>query len=559
MSRRHKKGDQPVVNIPNLESGHAFTLERHNVTRSSHPINRQISRRSLLQTTAGAAGLALLPSGLNPSAAAAALARQDDTGAIITVMTGTEAETLDPHLTGTRNTQIATEAIHSGLVKRTEENAIGADLATDWSVSEDQLTWTFNLRDDAMFSDGTPVTAEAVKFSIDRILDPEVNSRYQPQLSAIERVDVVDEYTVNIVTSAPFAPLLGQLADPGPRIVQPEAATSGSIEDYGRNPVGSGPYMLESWTPGQSVELVPNPHYYGEAPRNAGISFRFASEGGARTAAIESGQVDLVTNLPPESIDRIADRDDLDVLVADSSFLIFFVLDHGKAPFDDVRVRRAANMAIDREAIVETILGGLGTVANSPVGVGVFNRAEFDPYPYDPEGAKALLAEAGYPDGCPVTMWAPQGRYLKDRQVGEVVQSYLSEAGFEPELQIIEWGTYVTQIDIDPPETNMWLIGASIPDAYWNFVNNYHTDSDYPNSYSNPVVDDLIAQAAQTFDEAEQLETYTELQRIVFEEDAVHLFLHGQKQVLGHKTSVTGVQPLPYEIIYLQSLGMDES
>jgi len=526
--------------------------------RSPQPLNRTSSRRSLLQTAAGATGLALLPGGLYPAATVAALSAQDDAGTVITVMTGTEVETLDPHLTGTRNTQIATEAIHSGLVKRAEDNTIAPDLATEWTISDDQLTWTFVLREDAMFSDGTPVTAEAVKFSIERILDPEVNSRYQAQLSAIERVDVVDDHTVNIVTSAPFAPLLGQLADPGPRIINP-AAASGAVEDYGRNPVGSGPYMLDSWTPGQSVELVPNSHYYGDPPKNAGISLRFASEGGARTAAIESGQVDLVTNLPPESIDRISSRDDLDVLVADSSFLIFFVLDHGKPPFDDVRVRQAANLAVDRETIIETVLGGLGSVANSPVGVGVFNRAEFDPYPYDPERAKALLAEAGYPDGCPITMWAPQGRYLKDRQVGEVVQSYLSEAGFEPELQIIEWGTYVTQIDMDPPEANMWLIGASIPDAYWNFVNNYHTESDYPNSYSNPVVDELIAKAAQTFDEAEQFETYTELQRIVFEEDAVHLFLHGQKQVLGHKTSVTGIKPLPYEVIYLQSLGMDES
>ena len=516
------------------------------------------TRRTLLRASAGAAGLSLMLNRLNPAAAAAALAAQENGSAVITVMTGTEVETLDPHLTGTRNTQIATEAIHSGLVKRSEDNTIVSDLATEWAISKDQLTWTFKLRPDAKFSDGTPVTADAVKFSFERILAPENNSRYRAQLAPITRVEAVDDHSVAIVTATPFSVLLGQLADPGPRIVQP-AAAKGAIEDYGRKPVGSGPYMLSKWTPGQSVELVPNPHFYGEAPKNSGISLRFASEGGSRTAAIESKQVDLVTNLPPESIDRVTNRDDLDVLVADSSFLIFFVLDHGSKPFDDVRVRKAANLAVDREAIIDTILGGLGSVANSPVGVGVFNRVELEPYAYDPDAAKALLVEAGYPDGCPVKMWAPQGRYLKDRQVGEAVQSYLSEAGFKPDLQIIEWGTYVTQIDVDPPEANMWLIGASIPDAYWNFVNNYGTDADYPNSYSNPKVDKLIAQVAQTFDEAKQLEIYTELQRIVFEEDAVHLFLHGQKQVLGYKTSVTGVRPLPYEIIYLQSLAMAES
>jgi peptide/nickel transport system substrate-binding protein len=317
--------------------------------------------------------------------------------------------------------------------------------------------------------------------------------------------------------------------------------------------------MLDVWNPGQSLELIPNPHYYGEAPRNGGISMRFASEGGARAAALESGQVDVVVNLPPEAIDRVANSNDYDVLVADSSFLIFFVLDHAVAPFNDVRVRRAANLAVDRQAIIDTILGGLGSVANSPVGVGVFNRAEFEPFQYDPDQAKQLLVDAGYPDGCPVTMWAPQGRYLKDRQVGEAVQSYLQEAGFVPELQIIEWGTYVTEIDKSPPGANMWLIGASIPDAYWNFVNNYHTESDYPNSYSNATVDEMIAEAAQTFDEAEQLAIYSELQRLVFEEEVVHLFLHGQKQVLGHKVGISGIQPLPYEVVYLQSIGTEQS
>lgn len=178
---------------------------------------------------------------------------------------------------------------------------------------------------------------------------------------------------------------------------------------------------------------------------------RFASEGSSRSAALESGQVDVVTTLPPESIDRVTQADGRDVLVADSSFLIFFVLDHASERFNDVRVRRAANLAVDRQAIIDTILCGLDSVATSPVGAGVFNRAEFEPFPYDPEAAKALLVEAGYPDGCPVTMWSPQGRYLKDRQVGEAVQSYLTEAG---------------------PE--------------------------------------LIAQAAQTFDEEEQQEIYTD-------------------------------------------------
>lgn len=122
-----------------------------------------------------------------------------------------------------------------------------------------------------MFSDGSSVTANSVKFSIDHILNLGTNSNYLAQLSTIDHVDVVDDYTVAIVTKEPFAALLGQLADPGPRIIS-EDAGSGAVEDYGRNPLGSGPYMLQEWLSGQSVELVPNPHYYGDAPKKAGIS-----------------------------------------------------------------------------------------------------------------------------------------------------------------------------------------------------------------------------------------------------------------------------------------------
>jgi len=521
----------------------------------TEPRDMTTNRRTLLKAGAGAA---MVGSSLGATAIVNSLAAQGDASSRIVIMTGTEAETLDPHLTGTRNTQIITEAIHSGLVKRDVSNTIAPDLATEWSISDDELSWTFTLRQDGMFSDGTPVHASDVKYSLDRILNPDNNSNYISQMSAVESVEVIDDFTVTIHTSTPFSALDEILSDPGPRILQEAAASAGALEDYGRNPVGSGAYMLESWTPGQSIELVPNPHYYGEAPKNAGLSMRFASEGGARTAALESGQVDLITALPPEAIDRIDQSEDLTVLVADSSFLIFFAIDHGSEPFSDQRVRLAANLAVDRQTIIDTILGGLGSVANSPFGPGVLNRVDLEPFPYDPEQAKQLLADAGYADGVPIVMWTPQGRYLKDRQVAEAVQGYLSEVGFKPELQVFEWGTYVTERQTDPPIADLWLIGASIPGAYWNLVNNYHTDSDYPNSYSNPEVDDLISQASQTFDLDEQSAIYAQIQEIVFEQDIVHLFLHGQKQVLGYKTGLTGIEPLPYEIFYPETITFEE-
>jgi ABC-type transport system substrate-binding protein len=175
------------------------------------------------------------------------------------------------------------------------------------------------------------------------------------------------------------------------------------------------------------------------------------------------------------------------VLVAPSSFLIFFVLDHGKKPFDDVRVRQAANLAVNRDQIVKSVLGGLGVPATAPLGNGVLGRSEFEPWPYDPNKAKQLLAEAGY-------------------------------------------------------------AGASIPDAYWNLVNNVRTNGYYPNSYSNAKVDALLEEASRTSDDAARHKVYTEIQRIVFQEDAAMLYLHGQRRVLGHRSTGSGLNPLPFEI-----------
>lgn len=541
----------------------------------------RVSRRSLLRFAGSVAGTAILAAcggaGAAPTSTAAPQQTASSAGAAvgtkgaasatsptaaasgggksITAMTGTDVETLDPHLTGTRNTEIATEAIYSGLVTRDERNNVVPDLAAEWLVSDDKLTWTFKLNPAAKFSDGSPVTADAVKFSFDRIQDPANKSNYLNLLSPIDRTEVVDPGTVRVVTKQPFAPLLANLSDPGPKILQPAAVKQWG-KDYGQHPVGSGAYMLKEWVVGDHVTLVANPQYF-KAPAKIGtVVLRAAKEGGARTAALESGQADLITNVPPESVQRLQGKQDLSVLVAPSSFLIFFVLDEAKKPFDDVRVRQAANYAVDRQAIVKSVLGGYGAVANSPLGSGVLGRSEFDPWPFDPAKSKQLLADAGYPNGVDVNMWAPEGRYLKDRQVGEAVQNYLQSAGFRPKLQVLEWGTYVTEIAKTPPVANMWLIGASIPDAYWNLVNNFRTHSSYPDGYSSQKVDDLLAQAAKTFDDAARQNIYTDIQRIIYKDDAVMLYLHGQQQILGFKKGVLNVKPLPFEIFSLSSLDL---
>jgi ABC-type transport system substrate-binding protein len=519
-------------------------------------VPRYSGRRCLLATTA-ALLLAVggcsptVPPATQPSAASPAPTASGSTKAITVVM-GTDVETLDPHLTSTRNTQVVTEALYSGLFTRSEKNEIVPDLASEWKVSEDKLSWTIKLRQDAKFSDGTPVTAEAVKFSFDRIQNPETKSNVATLLAPIERTEVIDPATVRIVTRGPFAPLLANLSEPGPKILQPAAVQQWG-KDYGQHPLGSGPYRLHEYVPGERTVLVRNPHYFGKAANIGTITLRGAKEGGARTATLESGQADVVTNIPPEAIGRLKANADLSVTVAPSSFLIFFVMDLAKKPFDDLRVRQAANLAVDREAVVKTVLGGLGDVATAPLGKGVLGRSEFEPWPYDPAKAKQLLADAGHPGGVEMDLWAPEGRYLKDRQVAEAVQGYLQAAGFKPRLRIMEWGAYIADVFKPQVVPNLWLIGASIPDAHRNMVNNFRKGY-YPNHYSNSKVEELLDQAGRTFEDDPRQKLYTEIQQIVFRDDPPMLYLHDQRQVLGSKKSITGLNPLPFEIFYLAAL-----
>jgi peptide/nickel transport system substrate-binding protein len=224
-----------------------------------------------------------------------------------------------------------------------------------------------------------------------------------------------------------------------------------------------------------------------------------------------------------------------------------------------VRVRRALNMAIDREAIINAVLNGLGDPANSPTGP-VSGRVEFDPYPYDPEEAMRLLAEAGYPNGFELTLNTSNGRYLKDQEAAEAIQAYLEGVGIRTTVEVQEWAV-LTQLWGEDPFTHpkqAWLVGRSAPNLAFNLRRLYHTEATLSptaqtwTGYNNPEVDRLLDEAQQTFDEAQRLALLQEAQRVIWE-DAPFFYLWSVRLVVGIRDNVTGVVVTPRERLLLNN------
>lgn len=486
-------------------------------------------------------------------------------GVTIRWVEGADVDTLDPQIQRSRPSQIITEQIFSQLLRWKDIKLSGfePDLAESWESSTDNLRWTFKLRQGVRFHDGSPMNAEAVKFTLDRIRDPQTGSPNRSQYNAIKSVTVQDPHTVVIETEAPSPTLLEVLATSNAAILSPEAVGRHG-RAMSRNPVGTGPFRFKEWIPNERVVIERNPEYYGPPPAMETFIYRPVPEGGARAIEVEAGNADIATGIPPEVADRLRANPRVKLEVIPSSFQLWFELNHARPPFNDVRVRKAVNHAIDRDAIVTSILGGYGSVPDGPFPEGTQGRIPLKPFTYDPELAKRLMKEA-YPDGYgeKIVLWTSNGRYLKDRAVAEAVQGYLQEIGLEAEFRVWEWAAYQRQLyrpaqggtGRGSNEANMWFLGTSIPTAHWRLQRKVIAgDPSNLMGYSNPRVTALMEAASTNMNYDERMKQYQEIQRIVWDEDAAWLYLYNQVQILGLNPAVRGLQMFAYEVPILTSV-----
>jgi ABC-type transport system substrate-binding protein len=458
---------------------------------------------------------------------------------------GTDIVTLDGGFVTDLASTTLLKHVAETLVKLDASLAVEPGLAESWSVAKDGVTWTFRLRRGPKFSTGAPVTAQAVKFNLERILDPKTAAPNRSALVAIASAEAVDDRTLRIVTRQPFPDLLRALADRAAAVFDPAEVAKYPAREVGRHPVGSGPFRVTAWTPGQQVVFERNPHWWGPAPEIDRLVYKVVPEANTRLAMIRRRESDIISKPPVEAIPDLERDADLRVVKVDGVQLMTLEMLVDKKPLDDVRVRRAIAQAIDRKAIIDGLLPGLAREYCAPVtpAVGKEFVAQQPCYDYSPQKAKDLLTQAGHPNGFDMEFWTSNGRYTKDREIGEAIQAMLNGVGIRARLKTMEWAAYTK--GWTAPERTMWMIGRSTGFADFIFTRHFARaswDSGANNNtrFSDPRVEELLGRARQEMDVKRRAGYYREIQEIVWQ--AVPIIpLFTAKVVVLTRANITGL------------------
>lgn len=476
------------------------------------------------------------------------------------IVSGTDAVTLDAHhITDSPSATVA-EHIVEPLLELTPSGQIVPHLAESYHVSPDGRVWTLHLRQGVTFHDGTPFNAEAVKYNIERIIDPANAVTFAFLINAISEVRVVDEYTVQLVTDEPFAPMINHLTHSATGMQSPTAMEMYG-EDYALNPVGTGPFVFKEWVAGDQITLVRNENYWGEPAQVDEVVFRVVPEDGPRMLMVQTGEAHVAVRVPPEMEDLLNRDPNIEVVRTPSVRVIYVAFNtyqrtgQPRNPFADARVRRAVNYAVDNEAINQFILDGVGRALDAPIAPGVFGYQPIHKYNYDPARARQLLAEAGYPNGFRTQLYAPSGRYLKDIEVAEAIQAQLAEVGIDAEIVTMEWATYLAvteqEPEVNPAPMIMLGWGTVTGDADYGLYPLFHSSQWVPTGssrsfYSNPGVDELLELARSNPNPSVRQATYREAMAMIMQ-DAPWLFLHAEVQLTAVRSEVEGVVVHPTE------------
>ncbi|MBM3275449.1 MAG: hypothetical protein FJZ00_09860 [Candidatus Sericytochromatia bacterium] len=477
----------------------------------------------------------------------------------LTIAVATDPLTLDPR--GSMNIISWSLAYHIAdpLVGKDKDLKIVPLLAESWERPNPR-TWRFKLRRGVKFHTGEEVTSQAVKATIDVMMDPELAKTKKVQVSsiirgnfrAVERVETPDPYTVVIVTKTPYRPMLMGLAQLG---IVPVSGLN-AAEAYIAKPVGAGPYRFVEYVPGSRLVLEANDSYWGPKPKFKRVVVRIMPENATRVAALQTGEVMAIFNVPPDTIERLRANKDLEVRDTLTTRHNYLYLQNDRPPFNDKRVRLALNYALDKDQITRVIFRGLAKPSSAPMGPATvyFNHA-LKPYPYDLAKAKELLAEAGHPNGLKFVMGAPFGRFINDRQVAEAAVGQLAKAGFTVDLRVEEWGTSLANLLARKYDAFFGAYGGSTDPDYmlsWLF-----TAKTSIIGFNKPDVEALLLEGLQATDEASARKIYERAQQIVWE-DAPLGFLYFQPDIVAFNKRLKGFGPRVDEYVDIRSASLEE-
>jgi peptide/nickel transport system substrate-binding protein len=481
------------------------------------------------------------------------------TGGILRVMLKQdEGQGFDPALLTYSTGFVIAQQMFDSLAEIQPDGEISPSLATDWTISDDELTYTFTLRQGVMFHDGTEMTADDVKFTIDRLRDPETGSPRAGLYSVVDEVNVVDDYTIEIVLNERFAPLLSALADITAGIVSQDAVEAAGSNFYAE-PVGTGAFKMEDWVEGQAVELVRHDDYWdADKPYLDGITFTFNSDDNARAAAIRTADIDFLYD-GPASLWEVLDADEaVDVYAPEGQMSwLYFLLNINKPPFDDVRVRQAIYTALDRQQLADLCQPGTSNPLNAgflPPTHWAANNEEL--YTQDYDAAKALLEEAGLGDGFSFTINSLTGWDFQNC-TAQAIQQQLAPLGIEANVEIMESGQLAAERDAEDMSSD-----AAMDSMVLGFSGTIDPDERFQQTFlagggtnfvdfSDPELEDLAVEARQTSDREQRAELYRQAQHRLAEVGPF-AFLYNYYKYDALQTYVKGYVFNPQLISYRQ-------
>ena len=418
----------------------------------------------------------------------------------IVIALGSEPTTLDPQLREDGGERAVNDNIYETLLRRTPEGELVPGLAAADPVLIDPETWEVKLRTGISFHNGEPFNADAVVYSIKRIIDPLFNSEQISFFNTIRDAAKVDENTVRIMTKGPDPILPSRLY--WMKMVPPAHSKD---PDFAQTPMGTGPYRFVEWKRGRDIVLERHSGYWGDAPQIQKVTYRFVSEPGTRLAGLMAGEFDVITNLLPEFTAQVPQH--IHILGLEHPIII---LNADGGPTQDVRVRKALNLAVDKTALAEGLFEGFAQVAQgqllSPSFFG-FNK-DVKPYPYDPDQARALLKEAGA-EGAEVELIGTAGRWLKDRELIESVAAYWEDVGLKPQVRIFEFNEYLNRLfDRKTRGDAIFVVSSNeLLDADKSF-SAYYQAGGIGSSNTDPDLAAMITKARTETDAVKRLDLY---------------------------------------------------
>ncbi|MDO5532332.1 glutathione ABC transporter substrate-binding protein GsiB [Sutterella sp.] len=480
------------------------------------------------------------------SAAALAASVPAAGAAELTVAVAANFTTMDPYDANDTLSQSVAKSFYEGLFSLDKDMKLVNVLAESYTVSPDGLEYTMKLKKGVMFHDGTEFQAAAVKANFDRVTNKANALQRYSLYSNIAKTEVIDPYTVKFTLKKPFSAFINQLAHASGGMICPSALEKYPGKQVGFHPCGTGPFTLDKYNPSEIARVVKNPNYRdADKIKLDAITFKPVTENSTRVAMLRTGEAQVIFPVPPEQVKSLESDDSVSITVTPSiseRYVAFNVL---KKPFDDPRVRKALNYAVNKQALAKVAYSGFAMPAAGVAGPGVDFQIDIGPWPYDPKKARELLKEAGYPNGFETTLWSLYN-HTTGQKVIQFLQQQFAQVGVKASIMAMESGQRTALLSVPPEKAGVKMIytgwSPSTGELDWAMRPLLATESWAPVAgnygfFSNKKFDDLVQEALATTDREKKQAIYSEAQKIIWDE-APWIFLIVEQNVTGRKKNV---------------------